>query len=109
MTRAQLISQEQARLRAYSLSFWILAFAIVGGIFAVPSFDAFSPTLASLTGDSWLVPLIVGVTVITNLDNARRARCPRCRKAINGAIAVATDRCSSCGEIVVEDPLYKRN
>ncbi|HUA33918.1 MAG TPA: hypothetical protein VMA09_09965 [Candidatus Binataceae bacterium] len=107
MTRAQLVLQEEARLRLYGRTYWIFAFAIVGGAIAIPSLDGVSPTLASFTGNSWLVPLIVGYGLITILNQSKMMKCPRCRKALNGALAITTGRCSRCGEIALDD--FKSN
>ena len=104
MTRTELIQKERARGKAHGYAFWILGFTIVGGIFAVPSLQGASPILGALTGDTWLVPLLVGFGAISILNQARMSRCPRCRRPLNGAIAIVTDRCASCGEIAIDDP-----
>jgi hypothetical protein len=109
MTRAELIRKERARARAYSFAFWSLAFAIVGGVVAIPSFGAVSPTLGALTGDSWLVPLIIGAGLLSILNQVRMSKCPHCRRWLNGAIAIATDRCGHCGEIAIDDPRSRSN
>jgi hypothetical protein len=107
MTRAELIRKERARSRAYAYVFWIFAFTIVGGILAIPSIEAVSPTLGAITGDSWLVPLIVGFGAISIFNQSRMSKCPHCRRPLNGAIAIATDYCARCGEIAVDDPRRK--
>src|SRR5260221_7584538 len=99
MTRAELMRKERTRARAYSYAFWFFEIAIVGGIIAFPSLRKFSPSLAALTGDSWLVPLIVGTFLITIWNQARMLRCPHCRRPLNGPVAIATDRCGHCGQI----------
>lgn len=104
MRKAELISQERARARAYTYAYWIVLFGTVGGILAAPHLRDLSPTLASLTGNSWLVLFIVGLGLVTIFNRSKMTRCPRCRRALNGPIAIATDRCSRCGEIAVDDP-----
>jgi hypothetical protein len=107
MTRAELLRKERARSKAYGYTFWIFGFAIVGGVVAIPSLDTLSPTLGALTGDSWLVPLIVGFGVISIVNQTRMSKCPHCRRPLNGAIAIATDHCARCGEIAIDDPRFK--
>jgi hypothetical protein len=106
MTRADLFGKHRALSRAYNYAFWIFAFAIVGGILAVPSLRDLSPWLGALTGDSWLVPLIVGIFAISVWRHIRTPRCPDCRRTLNVAFAIATDRCERCGQIAVDDPRY---
>jgi len=96
MTRAELIKREKARSKAYSYAFWILGFSVVGGTLAIP-------------GDFWLVPLIVGYGVIGILNQASMAKCPHCRRPLNGPIAIATDHCARCGEIAFDDPRLRSN
>src|SRR5262245_19961665 len=96
MTRAELVRRERERSRAYDYAFWILGFAIVGGMFAIP-------------GNGWLAVLIVGFGAISIFNQGRMSKCPRCRRVFNGAIAIATDRCGRCGEIAVEDPRIVSN
>jgi hypothetical protein len=106
MTRAELIRKERARSKAYSYAFWVFGFGVVGGSLAIPSPETISPTLGALTGDSWLVPLIVGFTAISIFNQSRMSKCPRCRRPLNGAIAISTDRCGRCGEIAIDDPRF---
>ena len=103
MTRSQLVLHEKARLKLYSRTFWFFAFAVVGGAIAVPSIGDLSPALGSLTGNSWLVPLIVGYGLITIFNQSKMMKCPKCRKPLNGALAVTTGRCSRCGEFALDD------
>jgi len=94
MTREELIRKERARIKAYSYAFWILGFAIVGGTLAMP-------------GDFWLAYLIVGFGAISIFNQAAMSKCPYCRRALNGPIAIATDHCARCGEIAIDDPRFK--
>src|SRR5208282_3907376 len=109
MTRAELIRRERARSKAFNAAFWILGFSVVGGIIAVPSLRDLSPFLGTLTGNSWLVPSIVGFFAISVWNYAKLSRCPHCRRPLNGPITIATDRCAHCGDIAVDDPRLKSN
>lgn len=81
MKKAELISRERARAKAYGYAYWILLFGIVGGILAAPHLRDLSPTLALFTGNSWLVLFIVGIGLITIFNRSKMTRCPRCRRA----------------------------
>ena len=109
MTRAELLRKQRSQSRAYSYAFWIFAFAIVGGILAVPSLQNLSPSLGALTGDSWLVVLIVGYFAISVWNQARMPRCAHCRRVLNVSFVFATDRCERCGQIAIDDPRLEGN
>jgi hypothetical protein len=96
MTRAELIRKERTRNKATSYAFWILGFAIVGGVLAIP-------------GDFWLAVLVAGYGALAIFNHAITSKCPRCRGPLNGSIAIATDHCARCGEIAVDDPRSTSN
>jgi hypothetical protein len=104
MTRAELIKQQSARDATMHCAFWVLGLGAVGIKIAIPSLSDVWPYLATATGNEWLVPLIAGYFAISSWHNLRMPKCPHCHRALNGPIAVATDRCGRCGEIAVDDP-----
>jgi hypothetical protein len=108
MTRAELLRKQRSQSRAYSYAFWIFAFVVVGGILAVPSLQNLTPWLGALTGDSWLVVLIVGYFAISIWNQARMPRCAHCRRVLNVPFVFVTDRCERCGQIAIDDPRLER-
>jgi hypothetical protein len=108
LTRAELINKERARSRIIHRFLWTLGLGAVGIRIALPSLSDAWPYLAALTGNEWLIPLIAGYFAISAWTDSRMPKCAHCRRAINGPIAIATDRCAACGEIVVDDPRLGR-
>lgn len=104
MTRAVLIHKVEARSAAMDRAFWILGLGAVGIKIAIPSLSDVWPYLATVTGNEWLVPLIAGFLAVSSWNSFRMPKCPHCHRPLNGPVAIASDRCGRCGEIVVEDP-----
>ena|SRR5271156_2917544 len=104
LTRVELIDREGTRSRIIHRSLWTLGLGALGLRIALPSLSDIWPYLATLTGNEWLIPLIAGYFAISAWSGSRMPKCTHCRRSINGPIAIATDRCAACGEIVVADP-----
>jgi hypothetical protein len=104
MTRAELIAKERARNTAYSRAFWFIYCAALGLMFGWRSLSSSSTFLATLPPESPVGAVFVVILAISVLNQMSMARCPHCRKPLNGSVAIATDRCGRCGQIAIDDP-----
>jgi hypothetical protein len=104
MTRAELIVRERARSKAYSRAFWFVYFAALGLMFGWRSLSGSSAFLATLPPEAPIAAVFVVIFALSVWNQTRMARCPHCRKRMNGPIAIATDRCGRCGQIAIDDP-----
>ena len=109
MTRTELITKERARRTVYSRAFWIIFFAALTLMFGWRSLSSSSAFLGTVPQE-WLVGAVfVAIFMLSVWNQMSMARCPHCRKPLDGAIAIATDRCARCSEIAVDDPRSNSN